>query len=131
MQRDELTESIIGCCYEIHSELGPGFQEKIYHSALKKALEQKGIPFSTEKRYGVVFQEAQVGSFRVDLLVGESVVVEVKAVHGLMPKVFESQVLAYLKAAGLSVGLLVNFGNNSCQIRRLMLNRDNQVLESL
>ncbi len=69
------------------------------------------------------FEGATVGSFQVDLLVDECVVVEVKAVTGMMPKVFEAQVVAYLKATQLPVGLLVNFGNVSCQVRRLGLKR--------
>ncbi len=120
MQNDPLTARVIGCCFRVHSELGPGFPEKIYHSALKRALDQLGILNESERDFQVSFRGARVGSFKIDLLVEGRVVVEVKAVTGLIPKVFEAQVLAYLKATGLPVGLLVNFGNPSCQIRRVV-----------
>ena len=120
MQNDQLTEQIIGCCFKVHKELGPGFPERIYQSALEQALKESRIPFTSEKAFRVNFQDVQVGSFKVDLLVESRVVVEVKAVTGLLPKVFEAQVVAYLKAADLPVGLLVNFGNISCQVRRLV-----------
>lgn len=121
MGNDPLTERVIGCCFRVHSELGPGFPEKIYHTALKRALDQLGILNESERDFKVSFRGARVGSFKIDLLVEGRVVVEVKAVTGLVPKVFEAQVLAYLKAAQLPVGLLVNFGNTSCQIRRVVL----------
>jgi GxxExxY protein len=62
-----------------------------------------------------------VGNLKVDLLVEDRVIVEIKALTGDIPKVFESQVISYLKVTGLNVGLLINFGNKSCQVRRLML----------
>ena len=121
MQNDRLTERVIGCCFSVHKELGPGFPERIYQSALEQALEEVKIPFVSEKAFRVGFRGAPVGSFRVDLLVEGRVVIEVKAITGMLPKVFEAQVVAYLKAADLPVGLLVNFGNSSCQVRRLVL----------
>ena len=121
MQKDPQTERIIGCCFKVHSELGPGFPEKIYHNALEKALAKTGISFVSEKNFRVAFQGESVGSFKVDLLVEERVIVEVKAVSGVIPKIFAAQVLAYLKAARLPVGLLVNFGNTNCQISRFVL----------
>ena len=121
MENDRLTEGIIGCCFNVHAELGPGFPEKIYQHALEKALEDAHIPFASERLFRVSFQGTSIGSFKVDLLVDGCVIVEVKAVTGMLPKVFEAQVIAYLKAAEIPVGLLVNFGNVSCQIRRLMM----------
>lgn len=117
MKDDTLTQRVIGCCFTVHSQLGPGFPEKIYHKALERVLGTSGIAFASEKK----FQGATVGSFKVDLLIEERVVVEVKAVTGPLAKIFEAQVVAYLKAARLPVGLLVNFGNASCQVRRLEL----------
>jgi len=116
---DPLTERIIGCCFRVHRELGPGFPEKIYTAALVMALRALGFSVEQERRFGVTFNGTTVGEFRIDVLVDQRVVVETKAVTGVMPKVFGDQVLAYLKAAGLPTGLLVNFGNASCQVRRL------------
>ncbi|OGW03112.1 MAG: hypothetical protein A3D20_01915, partial [Nitrospinae bacterium RIFCSPHIGHO2_02_FULL_39_82] len=119
--RDPLTERIISCTYKVHSELGPGFNEKIYHNALKITLKEEGLNYETEKEYKVIFCEKQVGILRIDLAVENKVIVEVKAITGNMPKVFEAQVLSYLKVSNYNVGLLINFGNKSCQVRRLML----------
>lgn len=119
MTKDLLTERIIGCCFSVHRELGPGFPEKVCHNALELALQKAGVEFESERRFHVSFQGKRVGEFCLDLLVENQVVVEVKAVSGIMPKVFEAQLLAYLKATKLAVGLLVNFGNASCHVRRL------------
>ena len=118
--RDPLTERIIAACYQVHNELGPGFVERIYLSALKAALKKLELKYEQEKEFGVLFQGEKVGKFRADLVIEDKVIVELKALEGRMPKVFESQVISYLKASGLNVGLLVNFGNRSCEVRRLM-----------
>jgi GxxExxY protein len=118
--RDPLTERIIAACYQVHNELGPGFVERIYLSALKAALKKLELDYQTEKEFEVSFQGEKVGKFRTDLVVEDKVIVELKALEGRMPRVFESQVISYLKASGLNVGLLVNFGNRSCEVRRLM-----------
>jgi len=119
--RDPLTAQIIGASYQVHNELGPGFVERIYLNALKVALKKLKLNYQEEKEFCVLFDGKEIGKFRVDLLVENSVIVELKAIEGKLPKVFESQVISYLKASGLKVGLLVNFGNRSCDIRRLML----------
>lgn len=119
--RDPLTERIIACAYKVHSELGPGFNEGIYHNALKIALEEDGLRFQTEKSFHVSFQGKHVGRLRLDLIVEDKVIIEVKALTSNISTVFELQVLSYLKASGYKVGLLINFGNKSCQVRRLMV----------
>lgn len=120
-ERDPLTERIIACAYKVHSELGPGFIERIYHNALTEALNQEMLEYNTEKEFTVLYQGKKVGTFRADLIIEDRVIVEVKAVEGNMPKIFEAQLLSYLKVAEKQVGLLINFGNKSCQVRRLML----------
>lgn len=118
--RDPLTAKIIAACYQVHNDLGPGFIERIYFNALKVALKKLGLAYQEEKEFEVSFDKEKIGKFRVDFVVENKVIVEIKSVEGRMPKIFESQVISYLKASGLKVGLLVNFGNRSCQIRRLM-----------
>jgi GxxExxY protein len=118
--RDPLTAQIIKACYQVHSQLGPGLAERVYVNALKIELTNHGLQYVTEKEFTVKYQNHNVGKFRVDLLVEDKVIVELKAVEGKMPKIFESQVISYLKASGLKVGLLINFGNRSCDVRRLM-----------
>jgi len=117
---DTLTERIIGCCLNVHRELGPGFNEKIYHNALKLSLEQAGLFYQTEKEFDVYYQKRQVGNFRVDLVVENKIIVEIKSLAGNTPAIFASQLLSYLKVSKLHTGLLVNFGNKSCQIKRLV-----------
>jgi len=119
--KDPLTEKIIACAYKVHSQLGPGFNENIYHNALKIALEERGLKYQTERSFNISFQGKDIGRFRLDLIIEDKVVTEVKALTGNIPTIFELQVLSYLKASGYKVGLLINFGNRSCQVRRLMV----------
>ena len=117
--RDQLTEKIIACCYRVHSELGPGFNEKVYHSALRMALDEAGLEYDSEKQYRVVYQGEKVGALRIDLIVQNEVIVEVKALANRLPELFKYQVISYLKVSRLRVGLLVNFGTESCEVKRL------------
>jgi GxxExxY protein len=121
--RDPITGKIIAACYQVHNELGPGFMERIYLAALKVALDKLGMNYKEEKEYWVSFQGEKIGKFRADLVVEDEVIVELKTIEGRMLKIFESQVISYLKASGLNVGLLINFGNPRCEIRRLMVSR--------
>ena len=120
-ERDPLTEKIIACCFKVHSELGPGFNEKIYRHGLILALKEGSLKYETEKEFIVYFQDKKIGALRLDLIVEGKVIVELKALTGNIPDVFKYQVLSYLKVSNLHVGLLVNFGNKSCQIKRFML----------
>jgi len=109
--RYPLTEKIIGACYEVHNKLGPGFVEKTYLTALKLVLEKASLDYTAEREFQVVFNGKKVGKFRVDIVVEGQVIVELKSSEGSLPKIFEAQVISYLKASGRKVGLLVNFGN--------------------
>jgi GxxExxY protein len=119
--RDSRTEEIIACCFKVHNEIGPGFPERIYHRALIEVLKEDGIKYESEKEFEVTFRDKKIGKFRCDLLIGGQVIVELKAVTGVMPVLFHHQVLAYLKAASVKTGLLINFGNKSCDIKRLSM----------
>ncbi|MBE7177786.1 MAG: GxxExxY protein [Mucilaginibacter polytrichastri] len=118
-QHDPLTAKIIGCCFEVHSAIGPGFPEKIYNRALQIALAEKYLNFVAEKCFSVTYQRQEVGVFRCDICVNDVVIVELKSVTGYMPKLFTNQLLSYLKASRIKTGLLVNFGNTSCEVKRL------------
>lgn len=120
-EKDTLTERIIACCYKVHNELGPGFKESIYQKALGLEFKQQGLNFEIEKRFEVYYQDKKVGDLIVDLVVENKVIVELKAINGNFPDAFKYQVISYLKAAEMKVGLLVNFGNKSCQIKRLSM----------
>lgn len=119
--KDPLTEKIIASCFKVHSELGPGFGERVYHNALEFALKESRLKYEREKEFKVFFENEKVGSLRLDLIVENKVIIEVKAVTGNTPDVFKYQILSYLKVSNLHVGLLINFGNKSCQIKRFVI----------
>ncbi len=117
--KERLTERIIGCCFKVHRELGPGFDEKVYHNSLKLSFDEEGLGYQSEKEFEVSFLDKKVGSFRPDFLVENQVVIEIKSLSGNIPAVFENQLVSYLKASGIHIGLLINFGNKSCQVKRV------------
>ncbi|MCX7785974.1 MAG: GxxExxY protein [candidate division WOR-3 bacterium] len=120
-KRAPLTAKIISGCFQVHNALGPGFIERIYLNALKIILQNRKLTFQVEKEYTVVYNGVAVGKFRADLVAENKVIVEIKAIENKTPKIFESQIISYLKASGIKVGLLVNFGSRRCEIRRLMV----------
>ena len=105
---DNVTERIIGCAIEVHRTLGPGFPESIYEKALCLELERRGIRFVRQVALAVEYKADLVGELRLDLLVEDAVIVEIKAVERFDP-IHGAQLLSYLKATGRRVGLLVNF----------------------
>ena len=115
-----LTYAIIGAAQKAHAALGPGFPESVYHRALCRALLTEKMPFESEKRFEVHFDGALCGEFRTDLVVAGEVIVELKALDRLTDEHL-AQVLSYLKASGLRVGLLLNFGRKSMETRRVVL----------
>jgi GxxExxY protein len=118
---DKLTEKIIGCCFEVHRLLGLGFVEKIYAKALQHQLKLENLSFVAEKEFNVIFKEQFVGNFRCDLFIENAVIVELKSVTGYLPAIFRAQLLSYLKASKIKTGLLINFGNPSCEVKRISL----------
>lgn len=118
--KDKLTERIIGCCFKVHRELGPGFNEKIYHNALKLLFDQEALQYQTEKEFEVLYLNKRMGSVRADLVVENEVIVEIKSLAENIPALFEYQLLSYLKASKYHLGLLINFGNKSCQVKRVV-----------
>jgi GxxExxY protein len=109
-KRDPLTERIIACAYKVHSELGPGFNENIYRDALKIALEDERLKYLTEKSFNVAFLGRDIGRLRLDLIVENKVIVEIKALTGNIHTVFELQVLSYLfKSIGIQSWFIDKF----------------------
>jgi len=115
----ELTSEIINAAYTIHNELGYGFLEKVYHKSLFIELSKRGYRVEINKPIEVRYGNQIVGEFFADLIVENRVVVEVKAVEKYT-SVLEAQLLNYLKAAALEVGLIINFGP-SVEIKRMVL----------
>lgn len=122
MQHEGLTKTIIGCAFEVINELGAGFLESVYHNGLRLALEQKSLTVACQHPIAVMFRGQCVGDFYADLLVEGVVVVEIKAAKALAPE-HQAQIINYLKATGLEVGLLINFGNPRLEYKRLSRNR--------
>jgi GxxExxY protein len=109
MNINEITEAIIGAAIEVHRALGPGLLESAYEECLCHALTLRQIPFGRQRPLPIAFKGIQLDcGYRLDLLVAEAVVVEIKAVEDLLP-IHEAQLLTYLKLGGWRVGLLINF----------------------
>jgi GxxExxY protein len=106
---NELTESVIGACIEVHRVLGPGLLESAYEECLCRELTLAGIRFERQKSLPVRYKEVDLDcGYRLDLVVEGKLIVELKAIDGLLP-VHEAQLLNYLKLSGLTLGLLINF----------------------
>ncbi len=118
MKHEALTERIIGCIVKVHRTLGPGFLEAIYRRALVIELRRGGLQVQAEKEVAVFYEGEQVGTHRLDLVVDDAVVLELKAVPELAAAHYE-QLRSYLRASGLEVGLLVNFGRERSDFRRI------------
>ena len=114
---DALTGTVIGCAMDVHRELGPGYLEKVYENALAIALSDAGIGVAQQVAVPAQFRGRVVGDFVADLLVEGNLIVELKAVSNLLP-VHETQLVSYLKATGFDIGLLINFGAGSLQVKR-------------
>ena len=108
VQTETLVTATIGCAITVHKALGPGFLERAYERALHLELEAQGIEFEAQVPIWVTYRDRQLMAQRLDLIVGGSVLVEIKAVARL-EQLFVSQVVSYLRATGLRVGLLMNF----------------------
>ena len=115
----DVTGAVIGCAFEVHSILGTGFQEVVYQRALAVEMESRGLSFAREWEMPIFYKERQVGTRRVDFLVDEKVVVELKAISEL-EKVHLAQAVNYLEAFRLEVGLLLNFGAAKLEFRRVV-----------
>jgi GxxExxY protein len=105
---DEMAHAVIGAAIEVHRLLGPGFLEGVYEEALCVELMDREIFFERQKEISVLYKERSIGKHRVDLLVGQSLIVELKTVETLAD-IHKAQVISYLKATRLSLGLLINF----------------------
>lgn len=115
----ELSFKIIESCFEVHNVLGPGFSEKIYEEALSKEFKERGIEFERQELIEVLYKREKIGEYRLDMVVDEKIILELKAVTDLN-SIFESQLLSYLKATGMKLGILVNFGGKKVEYKRIV-----------
>ncbi len=105
----ELSYEINGILFEVHNQLGPGFSEEIYERSVVIELEARKIPYERQKVIEVLYKGKPVGTYRLDLVIDGKIILELKAVAALNDT-FKQQTLAYLKATGLKLGILANFG---------------------
>jgi GxxExxY protein len=117
---EPLSGQVIEAAISVHKRLGPGFLESIYESAMKVALRHRGIRHESQKEITIFFEQEEVGVHRLDLLVEEEIIVELKAAKALDDLHF-AQVKSYLKATGLHVGLLMNFNAPTLVVKRIVL----------
>lgn len=116
----ELTRAVIGAAMEVHSNLGPGFLESVYEAAMVIEFNLQKVPYERQKAISVMYKGEKAKDFFCDFLVGEKILVELKALK-TVTGVEEAQILNYLKVTGLQVGLLINFGEQSLRYKRLVL----------
>jgi GxxExxY protein len=122
LRDSEITESIIAAAIAVHRELGPGFLEMVYEQALAVEFAIRGSAFVRQKPIPLFYRDHQIGEHRLDFLVGDKIVVELKAVEAV-EKVHFAIVRSYLKAAGLSDGLILNFSSMPLTVKRVRRER--------
>jgi len=117
---EELTEKIIGCAMKVSNTLGTGFLEKVYENALVVELARTGLAVEQQKAIKVSYEGVIVGDFGADIIVNGSVILELKAAK-MIDEMHQAQLLNYLRATGLKVGLILNFGTPRLGIKRMVL----------
>jgi len=115
----KLSYQIMAAIFDVHKALGPGFLERIYKRALVEELTNRGLKVEEEKMFPVIYNDKNIGTHRLDIVIEDKVVIELKAVdrfsvhHG-------AQLKSYLKASGMKLGMLVNFSKNKVEYRRVL-----------
>jgi len=121
----KLSEQIIGCAQNVRRELGAGFLEAVYENALALELKEKGILFERQRQLDIHYKSKLIGRYQADMVVENKLIVELKAVSSFHAT-HEAQVINYLRASGLSVGLLLNFGMSHLGIKRVVWKYDDK-----
>jgi len=117
MQCKELTEKIIGCAYQVYNEMGFGFLESVYENCLVIELNKAGLQAEQQKAVNVYYDGEMVGEFRADIIVEDTIILELKSVRQIIAA-HEVQLVNYLVATGKQVGLLLNFGEQKLEVKR-------------
>jgi len=128
LRDSEITDAIIAAGIAVHRELGPGFLESIYEQALAVEFALRGIAFVRQKPIPLFYRDHQIGEHRLDFLVEEKIVVELKAIDGL-ENVHFAIVRSYLKASGLADGLILNFSTTPLTVKRVRRERGFQAID--
>jgi len=119
MKHQEITYKIKGCIFEVYKTLGAGFLEKVYEQALLIELKDKGLKAEGQKPITITYKDNLVGNYIADIIVEDKIILELKAVKELT-KQHQAQILNYLKATGIEIGLLVNFQHPKAEVKRLI-----------
>jgi GxxExxY protein len=120
MDVNEITYQINGAVFEVNKVLGPGFLEKVYQNALIVELQTRGLKAESQVPIKVFYKDDVVGEYIADIIVEDKVIVELKTAEKI-DKMHEAQLLNYLKATGIQIGLLVNFKHSKADIKRMVL----------
>jgi GxxExxY protein len=123
MEHEDITEHILVASFEVMNEIGQGFLESVYERSLLIVLRSRGLKVESQFPIAVMFRNQVVGEFYADLLVEDKVIVELKATKALAPE-HQAQVINYLNATRIEVGLLINFGTRKIDYRRLVRKMD-------
>ena len=115
----ELSYLVMEAIFEVHNQLGPGFSEEIYQKALMAEMQLRNLPFEAQKIITVKYKNNPLGTYRLDLVIDGKIILELKAVVSLND-LFKQQVISYLKASGLRLGILVNFGKTRVETIRFV-----------
>lgn len=113
-----MTNIILGSCFEVMNELGVGFLESVYKNALVINLKEKGLDVAVEQQFSVYYRAQKIGIYRADIIVDKKVIIELKCCKELTSE-HKSQLINYLKATGIPLGVLVNFGKRIIEYNRL------------
>ncbi len=122
LKHKELTDQIIQSFYKVYNELGTGFLETVYENSLVLVLRERGLKVDQQKELKVKFRDVIVGDYRTDLIIDDKIIIEIKAVSKLI-KAHEAQLIHYLKATGIEVGMLLNFGD-SPEFKRMIFSKN-------
>ncbi len=116
----DLSYKIMGAIFEVHKQLGPGFLEAIYEKALVEELASRDLHVGTQKMIDLAYKGKKIGVHRLDLVVEDKVVIELKAIERFSPY-HKAQLTSYLKASGYKLGILVNFSREKIEYRRVLV----------
>ena len=117
MQYEEITEKIIGCAYRVYNKMGFGFLESVYEKCLLIELKKEGLQAESQKAIIVKYENQIVGHFTIDILVEDTIILELKSVKQII-QAHEVQMVNYLVATGKEVGLILNFGEKKVEVKR-------------
>lgn len=117
MEHQELTKTIIGCAYKVYNKMGFGFLENVYEKCLLIELKKENLKAESQKPITVTYDNQVVGDYIADIIVEDKVIIELKSVKRIIKK-FELQLVNYLTATNINVGIIINFGENKVEIKR-------------